>query len=597
MRFVIHTVGSRYEQNISDHVIPALTKAIFSPYHRSSFPILETMKRALFILILIFALLFLLAGGAFIYADYYLQPDIPVVPHRSIEENIVETIEGNRTFGSNWLRNDETGIWEMYLDGDAYDRGFAAGKLSEDLLSFQEEAFTSRLAEFVPNPLKQRLLIAFGKYYNHSITDHIPVEYQREVYGISRSADDAFLFMGGHYQRKLIYHAGHDVGHAFQNMGFVSGCSAVAARDSTDNSVIIARNFDFYVGDDFAKNKVVACVKPDSGYAFLSLSWPGMVGVVSAMNEKGLVVFLNAGPSQMPKGVKTPVTLIAREIVQYAADLKGALEIAEKRDVFVAENFVIASAEDDDAMIIEKSPGSTVVYNSSSKNLICTNHFQSEENRETEANLNARESTSTQYRYDRIRELLDSTQVHNPADLINLLHNRKGLNGETLGNGNEMSLNQLTGHHTIAFHPSEKKIYIAAVPNQNGPILVYNLDSIFQPGIENPHRLWSDTITRNQFIQSREYADYLLYRAETSTLQADINSGKTWETERLTAFESLNPDLYQTYALLGKYHLKNKDGAAAVKYLKSALDMPIPWKRKRDELRELLAKTEKPVSK
>ena len=39
-----------------------------------------------------------------------------------------------------------------------------------------------------------------------------------------------------------------------------------------------------------AKNKLVLFEKPDSGYAYVSVTWPGMLGVVSGMNTQGLAV-------------------------------------------------------------------------------------------------------------------------------------------------------------------------------------------------------------------------------------------------------------------------------------------------------------------
>ncbi len=51
---------------------------------------------------------------------------------------------------------------------------------------------------------------------------------------------------------------------------------------SKDSSLIIGRNFDFYVGDKFAEDKIVAFYKPDKGYRFMFITWAGFTGVVSA---------------------------------------------------------------------------------------------------------------------------------------------------------------------------------------------------------------------------------------------------------------------------------------------------------------------------
>ena len=86
--------------------------------------------------------------------------------------------------------------------------------------------------------------------------------------------------------------------------------------------MIIGRNFDFYVGDHFSENKIVSFEKPADGFKFMYVTWGGFIGVVSGMNEKGLTVTINAAKSDIPSGSATPVSLVAREILQYAENIQ-----------------------------------------------------------------------------------------------------------------------------------------------------------------------------------------------------------------------------------------------------------------------------------
>ncbi len=90
-------------------------------------------------------------------------------------------------------------------------------------------------------------------------------------------------------------------------------------------------------------------IEPEKGHAFMSVSWAGMIGVMSGMNVKGLTVTINAGKSDMPDKAKTPISLVAREILQYAENIDQAIEIAKKRKVFVSESILVGSAQDNKA--------------------------------------------------------------------------------------------------------------------------------------------------------------------------------------------------------------------------------------------------------
>ncbi len=192
----------------------------------------------------------------------------------------------------------------------------------------------------IPSKFYLHFLKYFVGWFNRHLDENVTEEYKEEIYGVSESASDKYQYIGSNYQRILNYHAAHDIGHALQSMALV-GCTSFGTWDakSQDSTMIIGRNFDFYVGDKFAEDKIVAFFNPSAGYKFMTVTWGGFVGAVSGMNEKGLTVTINAAKTNIPSGSATPVSLVAREILQYAKNIEEAHEIAKKRKMFVSESF------------------------------------------------------------------------------------------------------------------------------------------------------------------------------------------------------------------------------------------------------------------
>src|SRR5688572_111123 len=175
---------------------------------------------------------------------------------------------------NNWVRKSETGLWEMYLEGSPFERGAAAGNLNKELLLFQEQAFIGKLREMIPDEDYMKFLKYFIAWFNRNLDQHIPIEYQLEIFGESFFGPAEFSFIGKNYDRMLNYHAAHDIGHALANAN-MAGCTSFSIKDSASENgkLLIGRNLDFNMGDDFAKNKIVAFIHPDSGYNHAFVTW------------------------------------------------------------------------------------------------------------------------------------------------------------------------------------------------------------------------------------------------------------------------------------------------------------------------------------
>lgn len=519
-----------------------------------------------------------------------LQPDIGI-----IKDKYTLIKDGNyRQWGNNYLHKSNSGLWEMKISGSDFECGEAIGKLSEDLLYYQEKVFVDQIKQIIPSENYLRFLGYFTLLFNRNLAENIPEEYRREIYGISLSCSHEFDYIATPYERQLNYHAAHDLGHALQDYMLV-GCSSFATWGdaSADSTLIIGRNFDFFVGDDFARNKVVLFYQPNTGYKFASVAWAGMTGVLSGMNEKGLTVTINAAKSAVPTSAKTPISVLTREILQYASTINEAYQIALKRQTFVAESILIGSAKDGCAAIIEKSPEKTALYRVDGDYIICTNHFQSGTFANDERNIENIATTDSKYRYERVEELLQQNIPLDEKKATSILRNRMGKGGKEIGLTNEKAINQFIAHHSVIFKPQELVMWVSTSPWQSGAYMAYDLRKIFSDSIDLKGEIFTSdlTIPQDTFISSPVYSDLIDYKRLTKFIQNKIRNKESLPADSLTKYENSNPEFYYTYELLGDYYKSLNDNSMASSYWSNALTKEIPRENEKERIKQKMKNT------
>ena len=483
-------------------------------------------------------------------------------------------------FEDSWLKKNREGLWEMYLSGDAFEMGYKNGLLTDSLNALQELYFIETIREIIPSDRYLNFLKHFLAWYNRSLDRYIPAEYREEIYGVSRFASDDFKVIGDGYARALNYHAAHDIGHALQNMNLVA-CTAFMVNDSLseDGSMIIGRNMDFSMGDDFASNKIVVFQRPDKGHNFAYISWAGMIGVVSGMNDQGLVVTLNAAKSNIPLSAKTPVSILARQVLQYASNIDEAYAIIEGAEVFVAESFLIGSAHDGKTVVIEKSIDQCAVYDSNSDQLILTNHYQSEELGGHKLNLEAIEDGSSPYRLQRTKQLIERQAKHNYESVAAILRDRRGMDDADIGMGNEKAVNQFIAHHSVIFKPEKGEMWVSANPYQLGSYLCYNLNDIFAEDFDFSGVVddTTQTIAADPFLLSDDYRAFVSHKEWTARFKKLLwdESPEAIKAEDIELYERLNPEFFYSYFIIGECWSLKGDSERALTYYEKALGKEI----------------------
>lgn len=193
------------------------------------------------------------------------------------------------------------------------------------------------------------------------------------------------------YQRELaagIEHSGLDpdvvkVGNALVEMRRFGGCSAIVvdpARSET-GATIFGRNLDFPTYGVLHKYSLLVVARPEGVRPFVSVTFPGMSGVLSGMNDAGLAVATldvyrskDEAPFFDPRG--TPLAMCYRRLLEECGSVEEAIALMRKLKPTTYMNLAVADATG--GAVLEITPRNVEVRRSSRGVTPCTNHFCSE---------------------------------------------------------------------------------------------------------------------------------------------------------------------------------------------------------------------------
>ncbi len=532
----------------------------------------------------------------FVYTSFHVV-DPPHIGKIALADSSVQKNDSIRILGNNWAKKCRDDLYVCYTEGNPEERGYAYGALLSDLMAYQKSALLRRMEETVDGEWYRNFLCRLVKFYNGGVVENLTFEQQREIYGLSLADNHDYDYLAEPYELQLNLHSAHDIGHAMQDYMLV-GCSSFVLNETktTDSTLLFGRNFDFYCGDDFAKTKVLSVCKPDSGYAFVSVTWGGMLGVLSGMNEKGLAVCINASKLDIPKAVAMPISMLVRHILIHCKSIDEAYAEAKKVNTFVAENIVIASAYDNNMAIIEKSPEDIELYRSSEKDmLLCTNHFQSDKFMKDERNLKNINQTDTKYRIELLAEHIGKKEKFDAEDAMKVLLNPFGKGGENIGLGNEMAINQLIAHHSVVFEPEKLNIYVCTQPKEFYPYVKFNLQDILRKvdagvnvnNCDGKQLNTAEYSVADSMRQSKEFDDYKKYVRYRDVCNTEDGWKLIFNPDSLIA---LNPNSYESHDIAGELYLTAKDGNSACKEWRKALECKIPKLAQRIAIEEKIKK-------
>ncbi|NTV52683.1 MAG: hypothetical protein HGA76_06705 [Candidatus Firestonebacteria bacterium] len=491
------------------------------------------------------AALFLIWG-----VDVFFSPQPPVWRgDRALFKSVpVVEADGTTRLGQGF-RFDRGGIHACSLKGSPSERGLVMGRLFDPQSRRVEQALLDTVRRFIPWEPVRWLLAKFVLIRNRDLDHYLPAEVLAEMQGLALGTADLYPQYGEHFARLLNYLAAHDLSHALMDDKALAGCTAFGAttRATSGGQVLLARNFDFEAGAAFDAEKVVLRVQPENGHAFLSVAWPGMFGVVSGINDAGLGVVLLAGHSADKPGVGTPVSVVARQVLEQAGTLAEAVRIIREARVFVAETFLLGSGPENAFVAVEKTPQHCGVRGQGEAVVLAANHFLSRELQGDPKNQAYMGSGTSVPRWQRLHELVQGSfgRLDIPA-CVAVLRDRRAPRGGSQGLGNRQAINALVASHSVVMDLKNQVIWVSAGPHQLGAFVPFAWARLESP-VPQP---W---VASDELLAGGQYEKFLHYRTELERGEK-LLQGKHYQ-KALSYFidaRSLNPEHYRSYLLAGQ---------------------------------------------
>jgi isopenicillin-N N-acyltransferase-like protein len=161
------------------------------------------------------------------------------------------------------------------------------------------------------------------------------------------------------------------------------GCSAVVVEPSRSKTggPIFGRNFDFPTLGDLDKYSMVIVYRPAGKHAFASIGFPGLVGVISGMNDAGLAaatldVEQSADGSRKFNPVGEPLAFVFRRIMEECTTVDEAEKLLRSVKPTTWMNLTVCDRNG--GATFEITPDHIARRNSEEGIVRCTNHFRCE---------------------------------------------------------------------------------------------------------------------------------------------------------------------------------------------------------------------------
>ncbi|WGS65690.1 C45 family autoproteolytic acyltransferase/hydolase [Marinitoga aeolica] len=318
----------------------------------------------------------------------------------------------------------------LYLSGTHSEIGYQHG------LALKEEI--NKMKNLLDQELKDKKFLEkiIIRYTMKNYFRSIPSEYKKEMSAIAKasgtSLDTIFLL------------------NIYDELFNLYGCTnlSVWGKKSIDGNIIHGRNLDYFLSNKLWNLNILFVYNVANGNDFISLTWPGIIGVLTGMNNKGISLgsMTSVSDNQSSNGV--PTGILYRIIMEKAENISTVEKILNTTKRTIGNNLMVSSKNDKKSVVFEFDSKNLEKIEHNER-IVSTNHYTVLKNKEEDYSGSiSRKIIAEKY--------IDWKQNISLNDIVEIM---RSLDIGDIGN---QSICRSDTVHSAIFLPMTEEIYIAA---------------------------------------------------------------------------------------------------------------------------------------
>ncbi len=257
----------------------------------------------------------------------------------------------------------------VYLSGDPKSIGQQYGKHFKTDTKYLIDHWLKPRMSMIPNGGRAVAINKINKM-KRFVSEDFRIEIEQAAIQLDIDADDLYLA-----------NAAADIGQHIHEGNFL-GCSSyiVEPSKSQTGKMLFGRNLDYSDSLELASRWVPVVFAKDGVLKILSIHAPGMTGVLSGINEKGVLLMIHVSDGETSSN-GIPSSIGYRHVLERATSTSHAVELIKSLPWTFAMNIIVADGKKS-AVVEVDAKSKEARYSDSDGLLFATNHFRTEKLKE-----------------------------------------------------------------------------------------------------------------------------------------------------------------------------------------------------------------------